>query len=120
MLERIDGLPDTVIGVRASGVVSADDYRLLLGPMATDAIAEHGAVRCLFVIGPERVHFTTGAMLQDAKLGVSQLRSWKKVAVVADSRLVDLGEKVTGWIFPGRMKVFPPGEIGAATEWVAA
>lgn len=119
MLETIDDLPDGVIGVRARGVVSAEDYTGVLVPLAETAIAEHGSVRCLFVIGPERVHFTSGAWFQDAKLGMSRLRAWTKVAVVADSRVVDVGARVTGWVFPGRMKVFAPDQEAAAREWVA-
>ncbi|MGI9540269.1 MAG: STAS/SEC14 domain-containing protein [Miltoncostaeaceae bacterium] len=120
MLQTIDGLPHGVIGVRATGVVSAADYTDVLVPLAERAIAGHGSVRCLFVIGPERVHFTSGAMFQDAKLGASRLRSWKRVAVVADSRVVDAGARITRWVFPDRMRVFRPSEEAAAREWAAA
>ena len=51
MIERITDLPDRVLGLRASGEVTADDYKQVLVPALEEKLGQHRKVRLLYVIG---------------------------------------------------------------------
>lgn len=60
-----------------------------------------------------------GAMWGDAKLGVSELSAWEKVAVVTDTDWMRHMVKAFGWMIPGDVRVFELGELDDAKEWAA-
>ena len=49
MVERMDGMPEGVIGLRAAGKLTRDDYREVLEPGLQEAV-DSGAARVVFVI----------------------------------------------------------------------
>ena len=83
MLERIPDLPDSVVGIRASGEVTGDDYKNVLIPAVVAALQGGHKVRLLYVLGEDVKGFTAGAAWQDTKVGLGHYSSWEKVAVVS-------------------------------------
>lgn len=122
MIERIDDVPAGVIGLRASGEVSADDYREVLEP-ALRAAAEAGEIRLLYVLG-SGFEMKPGAMAQDAKvglgLGIGHHSAWKRTAIVTDVEWVAKSVRAFAWMAPGEVHVYDGGEEEAAKSWVAA
>ncbi len=88
MFEPIDGLSDAVVGVRARGKIHVDDYRGTLIPAVEALIAREGKARVLIVLGPEWEGYSTGAMFDDAKLGVEHLKEWERFALVSDAEWI--------------------------------
>jgi hypothetical protein len=64
-------LPDKVVGIIASGQVTASDYENVVIPAIESTIETHGSVRIFYQLGPAFTGFTSGAMWDDMKLGIS-------------------------------------------------
>jgi hypothetical protein len=116
MIRQLDGMPDGVIGMEASGEVSAEDYRDVMVPTLAEAL-ERGRVRLLYVMA-EDTKFTPGAAFADAKLGLSHLRGWERIAVVSDEDWLENTIKAFGWMMPGEVKVFDDDEVDEAKAWL--
>jgi len=84
MLALIPDLADHVIGVTASGMVTAADYEAVLIPAVKVAFATHGKVCVLYHLGPSFAGFTAGAMWDDLKVGVAHISEWERIAMVTD------------------------------------
>ena len=119
MIEPLDGLPDEVIGFRAVGTVDASDYRDRLVPAIEAALAEHGTVNFVAVLGDDFDHLSLGATWEDAKLVGLPLSSWSRAAVVTNHEVLAGMATAFGGLVPGGFRVFPLDEERAATDWVA-
>jgi len=120
MIERLNGVPDRVLGFVASGQVTARDYETVLMPAIDAAIKQHGSVRLLYQIGPGVTGFTAGAMLDDAKVGLSHLKAWERIAIVTDIDWVAGTAHLFGFAMPCPVKVFANRDFADAQAWIAA
>jgi hypothetical protein len=122
MIERIDDVPDGVIGLRASGKLTKDDYESVLEPALKEAI-DSGEARVLFVL-PDFDGLEPGAWIEDVKSGLKvefENRSvWKRFAYVSGVDWISKAMRMFTWAMPGELKVFGMDEIDEAKEWVAA
>lgn len=117
MIQPLDGLPEGVIGLRASDEVTVDDYRDVMVPVLEEALAR-GGVRLLYVLD-EHATFSPGALFADAKFGVGHLKGWERLAVVSDADWLENMIKAFGWMMPGDVKVFDDDEIDDAKAWLS-
>src|SRR5262245_27142820 len=106
VIEPIDGAPEGVVAFRAVGEVHAEDYHEVLLPAVQAAIGEHGKVRLVFELGPEYEGYSAGAEWEDLKLGMGNLLSWERCAVVTDHDHLAHAVRAFGWIMPGQLKTF--------------
>ena len=120
MIELIPDLPDHVVGILASGQVTASDYETVLVPAIESALARHGKVRVLYNVGPAFKGFTSGAMWDDMKIGVAHLNAWERIAVVTDVNWIAGAARFFGFAMPCPVRVFPNSEIATAMQWIAA
>ena len=120
MLKLIDGLPDSVVGIEATGKISAADYENILVPAVTAVREKHGKVRMLYVLGPDFSGYDMGAIWQDTKLGLSHPASWRRLAVVSDHDWVRHLIHGFGWMIPADTKLFADKELDDAKAWVVA
>ena len=118
MIKQLSDLPAGVIGFETEGRIEAEDYRDVVLP-ALERAAQTGEVRFLIVM-PEFHGMSGGAIWQDLKVGVEQLRAWKRIAVVTDIEWVTHMTHLFGWMTPGEVKVFPSAGRQDALDWVAA
>lgn len=72
MLERIENMPDNVIGVRASAEVSRKDYESVITPAVEEGLKSAPKLRMLVQFGPDFTGFEAGALVADAKVGLRQ------------------------------------------------
>jgi hypothetical protein len=108
MIRLLEGLPENVLGVEAIGKVTDDDYEQVLVP----AVRKH---RDAHVDG-----WTMGAMWDDARLGLGEVRSWERIAVVTDKDWLQHMVKAFGWMIPGEVRSFGVDELDTAKEWAAS
>jgi len=119
MIERIQDLPDNVLGFTASGKVTAHDYEAVIIPAAEELFASQRKVRFLYHLGDGFEGFELGAMWDDARLGLRHLAGWEKVALVSDMEWLRTAFQVFAFAIPARVRVFSNSEIAEATRWVA-
>jgi len=120
VVKVIPDLPAGIVGFEASDEATAQDYRETLEPLIGQAAKDGAKVRVLAVLGPDLRGYEGGAMLEDAKLGLSAWSSWERIAVVSDDHRLREAIHFLGWMLPGEVAVFPMGERAKATDWLRA
>jgi hypothetical protein len=118
LLEKISDLPDSVLGFKASGELTADDYRSVLVPAVNEALEKQEKLRLLYVLGDEVTGFSTGAAWQDTKIGVGHVTKWEKVAVVSDKEWLRHSVNIFGYLIPGEIKAYSTEQEADARAWI--
>lgn len=117
MIETIPDLPAGTAGFRASGVVTADDYRTVVEPALAAAHEQADAVNLVYVIGDDVERFTLGAMMQDAEVGRTPAKEWGRIAVVTDKHWITGAVHLFLHVYPCEVKTFAVAEEDAAVAW---
>jgi len=121
MIERIEGMPDGTIGLRASGELSRDDYREVLEPALAEAVAG-GELRLMFVL-TDFDGLGHGAWVEDAKTGlrtwVRDHSAWRRFALVTDVEWVAKAMRMFAWMTPGEVEVYGLAQEAEARAWVS-
>jgi hypothetical protein len=123
MIERLDGMPGGVVGLRASGKLTKQDYAETLEPALKEAVAS-GEARVLFLL-ESFDGLEAGALLEDLKTGfrtmLSDRDAWRRLAVVTDVDWIEKAMELFAWAMPGELKVFDDmDELEEAKAWAAA
>jgi SpoIIAA-like len=122
MIERMDDLPTGVVGIRASGKLTREDYKTVLEPALKEA-ADSGEARVLFVL-PDFDGLEAKAWFEDIKTGLAvelrQRAAWKKLAVVTGVDWIAKAMHLFAWAMPGELEVYEMDQLDDAKEWVAA
>lgn len=120
MLETITGLPDNVVGIKASGEVTADDYRKVLVPAVEGVLDGEGKLRMLYVYGDDVTGLSAGATWQDTKVGLGHYTRWERVAIVTNREWLRHSVDIFGHLIPGEVKAFTNKEEAEARTWVSS
>lgn len=119
MIRPLGDMPTGVLGFEAIDDVEAEDYRNVLAPAIKAAIADHGKVRLVYVLGSEFDEYEPGAAWEDLKLGATHPASFERVALVTDARWAGPALKVLSMLWPGQLRAFPLSELESAKTWAA-
>ena len=119
MLKRIENLPDKVLGLQASGKVSASDYQSVLVPELEVTLKKFRKARLLYVLGEAFDGFTGAAAWEDTKVGLKHLAQFERIAVVTDVDWIRNSVKVFGFALPAEVRVFGNDELKDARQWVS-
>lgn len=118
MLRRIDDLPEHVLGIEATGEVTAGDYRDVLVPEVEALLARQPKARLLYVLGPDFKGFSGGATWADTKLGMRHFTDFERVAVVTDADWIERLVQAFGFVIPGDIRTFNYDDLEAARAWI--
>ena len=122
MVERIDGLPEGVLGFRLTGKLSRDEYHELMKPILA-ALERGEKLKLLVELPDEFAGLDLGALWEDMKaagsVGLKHRSAWQRFALVTDKDWVRHGVSAFGWVSPGELRVFEPGEREQAVAWVS-
>ena len=119
MLSIIPDLPQNVVGVKATGEVTSQDFNAVVMP-AVDALASSAdKINYLLYLDTDLSKFTAGAWAKDAILGLQHLFNWNRVAVVSDNKGVEKFTDIFSYAVPGEYKGFSAAEYEQAVQWVA-
>jgi hypothetical protein len=91
----------------------------VIAPAIETAIAQHGKVRLVYVLGREFDEYEGEAALEDIKLGARHPASFERIAVVTDARWAGPAMRIFSVLWPGRARAFPLAELDAAKRWAA-
>lgn len=119
MIEKLQDLPDSVLGFRAVGTVAAEDYETVVEPEIDAVIAAGHRVNLVFVLDDQFERYSLGAMWQDALLEGKPERTWGRIALVTDHALI--GEIIHGiaFLLPCDVKIFAVAAQAAAVQWAS-
>lgn len=119
MIEMIEGLGDGVVGARAVGKVTAEDYESNLIPAVQAALATHDKIRMLYLLGSEFDGYDAEAALDDTRMGMQHWSDFERIAVVTDHSVYRTAIKGFGFLMPGEVRVFGVDELEAAKDWIS-
>jgi hypothetical protein len=120
MIRLLRDMPAGVLGLEAVDDVEEEDYRNVVVPAIEAAIAEHGKVRLVYVLGPEFDDYEGEAVWEDLKLGARNPASFERIAVVTDARWAGPALKFFSVLWPGQARAFRFAELETAKRWAAA
>src|ERR671911_132747 len=120
MIRLRSDMPAGVLGLEAIDDVEKDDYENVLLPAVEAAIAEHGKVRLVYVLGPDFDDYEGEAAWEDLKLGARHPAAFERIAIVTDARWAGPAIKVFSVLWPGQMRAFRLAELETAKQWAAA
>lgn len=117
MITVLTDLPQGVIGFKASGKITKADYTEVLQP-AVEAAAANGKIRILLDFADEFDGMEMKAVFADLKTGISQWKSWERIALVTDHDWMEKGVELLGWAVPGEIRAFDDDEHRDALAWL--
>ena len=120
MLERLQGLPEGIDGVKAVGRVSKEDYERVFEPLIDGARREGRRIRLLYQFGPEFEGLSPGAAWEDAKLGLASLRMFEGCALVTDVAWIREAARLAAFLMPCPVRVFGNAGRDEAVDWLRA
>jgi hypothetical protein len=117
MFKFIEGLPQDVMAIKATGKVTHEDYRDTLIPKA-EVMMGKGPIRMLYVIGPECTGFEVEALWDDGKLGFRHWHDFSQIALVSDLTWVRASVNIFKPFFHCDVRLFSDSELAAAKDWI--
>jgi hypothetical protein len=122
MIETLGDLPEDVLGFRGSGKISRDEFRQMMEPVYAE-LDRGGPVNLLFVVADDFSGLETSALWEDMKaggsVGLKHRAAWRRMAVVTDKDWIRHATAAAGWLAPGELRIFDPGQEPEATAWLA-
>jgi hypothetical protein len=120
MIELITPTPSNVIGFKASGEITSDDYKKVIFPQVKKQVSAVSELNYVFVIDTNLKNFSGGAWVQDVWLGLKEMAHWHRVAIVSDEERIRKFTDTAGTFVPGEYKGFPLSELNQAINWAAS
>ena len=118
MIELIQDLPEGVLGLRASGKVTSDDYEHVVIPAVERALTVTATIRLLYHLGPEFKGYEASAMWDDTRLGLTDLAEWERVAFVSGQDWLRASVRAMGLLVPCPVRVFANADLDQARAWI--
>ncbi|MEM7435747.1 MAG: STAS/SEC14 domain-containing protein [Myxococcota bacterium] len=119
MIELIQDVPDRVLGLKATGHVTAEDYQQVLVPALETKLRKLKKVRLLYVAANDFEGYSGGAAWEDAKVGMKHLGAFERAAIVTDVDWIANMVRAFGFAIPGEVRVFESDDLQDAREWIS-
>ena len=120
MIEHITDLPAGLVGVRAVGTLTPEDYESAIAPVVDDVTRNRKRLRCLVEVGPGFTGVTPAAAWEDIRLGLRALRAFDGCAVLTDDDHVRGASRVAAFLMPCPVRFFALAERDDAVTWLTA
>lgn len=120
MIETLSGFPDNVVGFKASGHVTRQDYETVVIPAVEAAFRLHPSLRLYYQLDSDFEGIGPGAVWEDFKVGMEHVRHWERIALVTDVDWIGAAMKVFSFLMPGEVRLFPLSDAAQAHEWLAS
>jgi hypothetical protein len=121
MIERMDGMPEGTIGLRATGKLTKEDYVGALEPALREGV-DSGELRLLFVL-TDFDGLEPSAVAEDMRTGmrawVRDHSAWRRFAIATDVEWVGRAMHMFAWLAPGEVEVYGLDQLEEAKAWVA-
>jgi hypothetical protein len=122
MIDAIGGLPPGVLGFKASGKISGDEYQEMMKPIY-ELLEKGGPVNLLFVVDDDFSGLDLEALWQDMKaagsVGLKHRGAWRRMALLTNKDWIRHGAAAFGWLAPGELRVLDLDKQADAVTWLA-
>ena len=114
---RITEENEKVVTIEASGKLTKEDYDRVL-PSLREKIRQEGVINALIMM-ENFDGMSFDALKEEASFDAKNLDNFKKVAVVSDSNVAQVGE-LFAKLFDVEVKQFDAGQSASARQWLTS
>jgi hypothetical protein len=107
-----------IIGLRATGKLTDQDYQEILILSLEALINQHGNIRLLCFMDEEFAGLAAGALWDDAKFFLPHKDDFEKMAIVGGPKWIELSMKLFAPLMKGDVKTFASDQLTQAWEWI--
>lgn len=118
MITQLTGLPEHIVGFRATGSVTKEDYDTVVLPAVQSLVNKYDELNYIMIIDTPLDHFSAGAWVKDALLGLKHLTKWNRSAILTDSTRLNEFTDFASKLIPGEFRGFLTTELDAAVAWI--
>lgn len=114
-------LPETagdIIVLQATGKLTSEDYQTVFIPLVEQKTTAHNKIRCLIYLDRDFNGWETGAMWEDAKLGIHHNSDFLRLAIVGGGEWLDWAVKIGDALMTGEAKHFTESQFLQALHWI--
>jgi len=119
MIREINNLPANMVGFKATGEVTQEDFDETVIPKVKELVATTDTLNYMLVLDTAIGNFTLGAWFKDAVMGIRKLMKWNRAAIVSDVKGVKIFTDIFSVLMPGEFKVFEHKDQQLAIDWVS-
>ena len=119
MLEILDGFNHDTVAIKASGVVTGDDYDKRLLPAIEARLKDHASIKLWYEFDEGFKGITVETLWDDAMLGFFHLTDFSRVVIITDSDWIASMANGMAYMIPSPVKVFDKSSSHLAEQWIA-
>ena len=119
MIQQLEQVPANMVGFRATGEVTKEDFEQVVIPAVERSIEKTGVLNYMLVLDTSVKEFNVGAWLQDAFMGIKHLTKWNRAAIVSDSKGIKTFTDIFSKLMPGEFRGFDHADMQTAIDWVS-
>lgn len=118
MIEFTNEAEGEPIGIRATGRLTDRDYREVLIPRLERLFRQRGKLDLLVHFDEAFEGWDLQAAWDDMAFGLAHRGDFGKLAIVGAPAWVEWCVKLSGFLWPGEIRLFPGEALGDAWQWV--
>jgi hypothetical protein len=88
-------------------------------PHVKSVVEKYGELNYLLNLDTGLGNFSIGAWLQDALLGIKNITTWNRAAIVTEKEGVKIFTQLFSIVMPGEFKGFDKEELELAMNWAS-
>ncbi len=119
MITELKNLPSNLVGFKAEGEITKDDFTNVVMPRVQELIDRIDKLNYLLVIDTDLSKFTLGSWVADAAIGVKHLLKWNRAAIVSDKEGVRIFTDLFSKVMVGEFKGFEKKDLQQAIDWAS-
>jgi hypothetical protein len=116
MIQRVEGLPENVVGIVAKGRLTRDDCNNVLSPLMETSLKRHDKLRLYYEIGSR----FPGAAWDNLRLGIENVPQWERVAIVTDVSWLRDTINALRFLIQGELRVFSTRDANEGRAWISS
>ncbi len=118
MLKFLPENSGNILGFRAQGTITLEDFRQTLAPCLAAVIQDWGKARMLLYLDEDFQGFDLEAFKGEAALDSKHRDNLEKIAVVGGSFMINLQIRLGAALLGGEVQTFASEELEEAWDWV--
>ena len=119
MIYAIENLPANMVGFKAIGNITENDFSKIVIPTVKVLIDKTDKLNYLLVLDTSIKNFSKEAWFENAMMGMKNLTKWNRAAIVSDVTAIKVFTNIFSVLMPGEFKVFEHSQLQEAIDWVS-
>ena len=118
MIEIMPETEDKTLVVKATEMLTHQDYEEVFIPQLKQRIEKFGSIRVLFYLAENFTGWELGAAWDDAVFGIKHRHDFEKIAVVGGQKWVKWATKIGSYLVDGQVATYESTEFQDAIAWL--